>query len=137
MEFPLLNYIQVSREEIPLVDCLTKARLCTVENLPKFIGIWSSTDQTFDRKCAFWDGPSQKRICELIWRLNLEETQSQLNSSFHTHKLITPPKHDPNRVYCTKSGVKWRYTFPNEFQPMSVEGKESPKSHKITKKYPK
>ena len=90
MDFPLLNYLQVNRDEITIVDILTKAKLCTVENLPKFIGTWSPAKQTFDQKCPFWEGPSQKIFCELIWRLNLEETKSQLNRSFSTHKLITP-----------------------------------------------
>ena len=53
MNFPLLNYLQVPREQVSIIDILTKAKLCTVENLPKFIGKWCPEKQTFDLKCPF------------------------------------------------------------------------------------
>ena len=88
--FPLTNYLQVDREQITIVDILTKAKLCTIENLPKFIGKWCPEKQTFDQKCPFWEGPSQKNFCELVWRLGGQETKCQLDSSFSTHKLLNP-----------------------------------------------
>ena len=90
MGFPLLNYLQVPREQVSIVDILTKARLCNLENLPQFIGKFCPEKHIFDLKCAFWEGPSQTDFCELVWRLGGREQKSQLGSSFSTHKLLSP-----------------------------------------------